>query len=139
MPFVNFYYYATSFLGSMVDEGEFPQLEAQAERLIDSVIGYAIKSGKIQTNSQMVQDLVKDAICSQIDYIGYYGQEVMLSGEKAGGFTVGKVSVQSGGSAELKAQNNSLCPMAKTLLEQTGLMFRGIPVVNEPFMPFPWG
>ena len=134
MPYVNYAYYVTQYLGSMVDEGEFPSAEAQSERIIDAVTGYAVKQKGLNGFPALIQNLVRDAVCAQIDYIGYYGSEVTLSGERSSGFTVGKVSVHGGSEASAKADDSMmLCPMAKMLLEQAGLLYRGVPVAQDPF------
>lgn len=139
MAYVNYAYYSGTYYGSMVTEAEFPAIEAQAERLIDAVTRYAVKEAGLDSFPASIQAMIQDAVCAQIDYFGYYGAEVALSGKGIDSFTVGKVSVSEGASTSLKARNNALCPMAQTILEQMGLLYRGIPVAAEPFLPFPWG
>lgn len=140
MPYVSYAYYEGEYMGDMVDEADFPSIEAQAERIIDVVTGYAIKREGFESFPEYIQNMIKDAVCAQIDYYGYYGVEISLSGKGIDSFTVGKVSVSEGSSASaFEARNNALCPMAQSILEQTGLLYRGIPVAAEPFLPFPWG
>lgn len=74
-------------------------------------------------------------------YFTQLGLETVLTGQAGQSFTVGKVSVSGGSLAECKctAAQLMISPATKALLEQTGLMYRGVSVYSDQFLnPF-WG
>ena len=80
----------------------------------------------------IVQTLYKLAICSQIDFIAENGLESITGGDdNGGGFTVGKVTVHAGKQAGSGGvMSASISPAATLYLEQSGLMYPGVPVVG---------
>ena len=124
MGVVDFNFYANVYHGE-AGQTAFPALCARAEDVVGALTHWvdfnAIKA-------PMMQLLYKKAICAQIDFFALNGVE-SLNDTGNGGFTVGKVSVhgkanqgESGGLAQ------SVSPMAKAYLEQTGLMNPNVPV-----------
>ena len=74
------------------------------------------------------QTLYRLAVCSQVDFLAFNGVESMSAGE-SDGFTVGKVRVDAkAASSAGGAMSASVSPAAKMYLEQTGLLYPGVPV-----------
>ena len=84
---------------------------------------------------------MKKAAAAQVLYYSELGLETVLTGQTGQSFTVGKVSVSGGGSSggNMTGAQLMISPLAKSLLEQTGLMFRGVHVCSGRYLnPF-WG
>lgn len=138
MALIDYAYYTGTWFGEL-PEDMFPQFEARAELAIDAVTGfYATKNNGIDTLPSWIQSLYKKAICSQIDYLHEQGLSVSVAGASESSFSVGKVSVTSGKNNEAKLGSTMIAPSAVGLLEQTGLLYRGVSVGIEPFAPYPW-
>ena len=79
----------------------------------------------------LIQTMYKLAICSQVDYLAANGIESLYDGEDTVGFSVGKVRVDGKAKASAGgAMSASISPAAISYLEQTGLMYPGVPVVG---------
>ena len=120
---VDWNYYITVYVGTEVDETSFPALSARAEDIVGAMTHWAVNDTNISTYPAMVQTLYKKAICAQVDYFALYGTEA-VQGELDHGWSVGKVSVSGKmnlGGTRKGALSESISPMAKAYLEQTGL------------------
>jgi hypothetical protein len=88
-----------------------------------------------------VQGLYRKAICAQVDALAINGLDsIAVQGGAAGGYTVGKVTVQAKAQAEAKAGTLSaaISPMAVSYLEQTGLLGPQVDTLPEPFITDWW-
>lgn len=131
---VDFAYYADVYMGSEADETSFPALCAHASDVIGAMTHWRATAGSIGGMPPFVQELVKKAVCAQVDYFALNGVE-SATGEDGRGFTVGKVRVDgaaasSSGAGVMAAH---IAPMAKMYLEQSGLMNPRVGVL--PDMP----
>ena len=138
MTYVDYNYYSSAYGGTLVSSTEFAAVEKAAERIIDAVTRFYIMDKGLSSFPEKMQTLIKNAVCAQIDYYGYYGLDVEVTGTAPTGFTVGQVSIHSSSGAGAE-HVSALCPMAKSMLEQTGLLSRMIGVAGEAFAPFPLG
>ena len=145
MAIVDYNYYTNTYLGETIAQADFPRYDANAERLIDfatshryeAVLDYYTAQG-FTTAASNLTSAYKSAICAQIEYYLANGLSVM-TGQAGEGFTVGKVSVNSGNGSTFATRGAAmLSPAAQMYLEQTGLLGRSIAVPCEPFAPFPW-
>lgn len=142
MAYITYEEYAALYGTPSVSEEEFAVYAQQASGLIDSVTQYRIvQRGGISALPSWMQELVRKAAAAQVLYFIQLGLETALTGQAGQSFTVGKVSV-SGGSlsnGNLTGAQLMISPQAQSLLEQTGLMFRGVHVCSDRFLnPF-WG
>lgn len=106
-------------------------MAARASDIIDSITQYRIvQCGGISALPPLLQELVKKATAAQALYSTQNGLETVLTGESGQGFTVGKVHVDgqkaTGSAGGNTAAQSMVSPLALTLLEQTGLMRRGV-------------
>ena len=127
---VDYQFYSESYIGDEADETSFPTLNAHASRIISAMTRWRVTEDTISEFSPIIQTQIKLAICSQIDYLAINGLESINSGD-SGGFTVGKVTVHNGSnSGTAGAMGVGVSPAAKLYLEQTGLLYPGVAVVQ---------
>lgn len=122
---VTYDWFTNTYLGLGVTEGDWPRIELRAEEAIDALTRGAL--GQFDSMPSDVQELVKKAICSQVEYFGAYSTEVGFKAEDEG-FTVGKVSVQ-GNAQEAEGSKMFYSPRAISFLERAGLLNRSVGVL----------
>lgn len=125
---VDFEYYSTVYMGTEADEASFPALCARA----GDVIGAMIRWKDPETLTAFQLTLYKKAVCAQVDYFAVNGLDSVAGGTDRG-FTVGKVSIsgKSGSDVVKKgAMNGNLSPLVIMYLEQSGLLYPGVPAVG---------
>lgn len=132
MGLVSYNYYSESYLGEPVPIADFPKYEKRAEGL---VLGLIRKTAtEVEAFPEDLQTRVMDAICAQIDYLWENGTGIATWGKASTGFTVGKVSVQAGGSAgALTGAKSMICPGVYVMLETTGLLNPAVATAAEPW------
>ena len=128
---VDFTYYKDTYMGTEADSTSFPALNAHASRVVGMMTRWQVDETNFSELPSIVQTLYKLAICSQIDFLAINGIDSLNDGEGSVGFTVGKVRVdgkaKSGAGGAMSA---NISPAALSYLEQTGLMYPGVPVVG---------
>ena len=142
MAYITYQEYTSIYGTPSISDQDFPIYAQQASDLIDSITQYRIvQCGGISALPAWMQELVRKAAAAQVLYFIQIGLETVLTGQTGQSFTVGKVSV-SGGSlsnGNLTGAQLITSPQTTALLEQTGLMFRGVHVCSDRFLnPF-WG
>lgn len=142
MAYITYAEYTALYGTPSVSEQDFPMYAQQSSNLIDGITQYRIvQCGGFSALPSWMQNLVREAAAAQVLYLTQIGLETVLTGQTGQSFTVGKVSV-SGGSlsnGNLTGAQLMISPQARALLEQTGLMFRGVHVCSDRFLnPF-WG
>ncbi len=141
MALVTFEYYRDTFLGEPIAEESFPRYELRAEELILGLIGRTeAEAEAFAENLPSLLTAIRKAVCAQVEYFLEYGIGVAIYGKEAGGgFTVGKVSVNNGGSTTAAASGarSMIAPAAYNYLERTGLLNPAVPVAGMP--PQYWG
>ena len=142
MAYITYDQYVDMYGTPPLDEEDFRVYAGIASELVDSITQYRIvQCGGVSALPPWIQELVQKATAAQVLYFTQIGLETVLTGQTGQSFTVGKVSV-SGGSlsnGNLSGTQLMISPQARALLEQTGLMFRGVHVCSDRFLnPF-WG
>ena len=128
---VDYTYYSTVYMGTEAAQASFPALNAHASRVIASMTRWQVNEDNFAELPSFTQTLYKLAICSQIDYFAVNGVESIYDGEESVGFSVGKVRVDGKAKASAGgAMSASISPAAISYLEQTGLMYPGVPVAE---------
>ena len=124
---VDYSYFTDSYLGIGVDNADFPRIEMRAEEAVDNLTRGALEN--FNSMPSAVQELVKKAICAQVEYYGAYSTEVGFKAEDEG-FTVGKVSVNgSSESSDGFGSKKFYSPRAISFLERAGLLGRTVGVL----------
>lgn len=129
------YYQET--LGEPIAVDDFHRYELRAEELILGLIRK--DEAAVAALPKPLLTAIRRAICAQIEYFQEYGVGVAVYGKEAGGgFTVGKVSVNNGGTtAGTTGARSMIAPAVYVYLERTGLLYPGVPTVGTP--PQVWG
>ena len=130
---VDYTYYTDTYKGNEVDQASFPALCAHASRMIGAMARWQVDESNIDDFPSLTQTLYRLAVCSQIDFLQMNGLDSVVGGEGMdSGFTVGKVTVHgksnSGVSGVMSA---NISPAAMLYLEQSGLMYPGVPVGGQ--------
>ena len=128
---VDFTYYKDTYKGTEADATSFPALNAHASRVIGSMTRWQVTEENFGELPSMTQTLYRLAICSQVDFLSINGVDSISGGEDAVGFSVGKVRVDGRNKSSAGgAMSASISPAAISYLEQTGLMYPGVPVAE---------
>ena len=93
--------------------------------------GNKVKEAGIENLPASVAELVRKAVCAQIEWYCYNGYESSVIGAVSGGFTVGKVSVGGGGKSSASGKNQYISPTCIAYLEQSGLLLGAVPVLDR--------
>lgn len=123
---VDYAYYSTVYMGTEADEASFPALCARAA----DVVGAMTRWVDPATLTGQTLTLYQKAICAQVDYFAVNGIDSVAGGSDTG-FTVGKVSVSGKSGSDLVrkgAMSGHLSPLVMMYLEQSGLLYPGVPV-----------
>ena len=128
---VDFCYYNSVYMGTEADQASFPALNAHASRVIAMMTRWQVDETNFDQLPSIVQTMYKLAICSQIDFLAINGVESISGGEESVGFSVGKVRVDGKAKSSAGgAMSASISPAAISYLEQSGLMYPGVPVAE---------
>ena len=128
---VDFQYYSETYRGTEADEASFPALNAHASRVIAMMTRWQVDETNFNQLPSFVQTLYRLAICSQLDFLAINGVDSMTDGEGSVGFSVGKVRVDGRSKSSAGgAMSASISPAAISYLEQSGLMYPGVPVAE---------
>ena len=128
---VDFTYYKDTYKGTEADATSFPALNAHASRVIGSMTRWQVTEENFGELPSLTQTLYRLAICSQVDFLSINGVDSISGGEDAVGFSVGKVRVDGRNKSSAGgAMSASISPAASSYLEQTGLMYPGVPVAE---------
>lgn len=118
--YVDYSYYKDTFLGKLESE-TFEKLSQDASFDIDRLTYGRIRKKGFEKLTEFQKELVRKAICYQVDFIHTYGEYFNIP---LTGFSIGDVSL----SLESGNTRNGITASNKTLdyLLQTGLMSRRI-------------
>lgn len=128
MAYVDFKYYIDTFHGEPVSESGFPALEQRAAELIEELTMYRLNEHAFDGMSSAMKEIVKKAICAEIEYIDANGGSDIDNGEGLQSATLGKFSYSSGAVAAGDGDSGGISmysPRAKRILVPTGLLYRG--------------
>lgn len=109
---------------------DFPVYAELASDMIDAVTRYKIQQGGLSALPAYIQKLIQKAAAAQVLYTYQNGLESTMTGQAGKGFTVGKVHVD-GGANEQTAAQMMISPAVGVYLEQTGLMERSVPCLDQ--------
>ena len=125
---VDYVYYSTVYMGSEADQASFPALCARAA----DIVGALTRWVDPDTLDSWTLALYKKALCAQVDFLALNGLDSVAGGPDTG-FTVGKVSISGKSGSDMVrkgAMASNLSPLVVMYLEQTGLMYPGVPAVG---------
>lgn len=125
---VDYVFYSTVYMGSEADQASFPALCARAA----DIVGALTRWVDPDTLDSWTLALYKKALCAQVDFLALNGLDSVAGGPDTG-FTVGKVSISGKSGSDMVRKGvmaANLSPLVQMYLEQTGLMYPGVPVVG---------
>ena len=117
-------YYKTVWGGDFGgSDEELTALLSRAEIIVNNAV---MMSGvTVETAPETLKNPLYSAVCAQADYIGENGGISALSEDNSGSVSLGKFSY-SGSSGGACGSACALCPQAVSLLECTGLLYKGV-------------
>lgn len=125
-------YYTNTYLGEPIKQADYPRFEKRAEDLILTLINRTAE--QVAAIDAATHTAVLNSICAQIEYLQEYGVGVATYGKEAGGgFTVGKVTVNNGGSEVAAGTRSMIAPAVYMYLERTGLLNPAVDTAPEPW------
>ena len=127
MPYVDYTFYRDTFQGRAADEAAFLECEIRACETIDNKTMYQVAQRGLSYYSAFAQDLIKKAVCAQIDYIVANGGVDSIDEQTGGSVSLGKFSYNTpNASQSTQTLSNTLCSSSINFLAPTGLLYRGI-------------
>lgn len=125
MSYVDETYYYDTFYGEPVDSADFPSLCERAGELIEELTLYRLTPATFLAMPETVQELVKKAVCAQIEYLYANGGADMDNGVGIQSATLGKFSYSGSAGANGSTEQSRFSPRAERILWPTGLTYRG--------------
>lgn len=124
MQYVNIDYYENTFMGEPVDIADFPVLEKRAAEVVEEMTMYRLTPLTFTAMPEPVKELVKMAVCAQIEYLDTNGGSDMDMGGDLQSAGLGKFNYTKSSGAG--GSNQSVyAPRAQRFLFPTGLLYRG--------------
>ena len=111
---VDFAYYTDTYKGTEADSTSFPALYAHASRIVSVMTRWQVTEETFPDFPSIVKTQIQLAICSQIDFLSINGLD----------------DRNSGSSGKSGAMSAYISPAATMYLEQTGLMYPGVGVLQ---------
>lgn len=118
-------YYKDTFRGEPVDPVDFPSLCERAGELIEELTLYRLTPVIFLAMPENVQNLVKKAVCAQIEYLDANGGADLDNGVGIQSATLGKFSYSGSAGANGSTEQSRFSPRAERILSPTGLTYRG--------------
>lgn len=125
MSYVDETYYSDTFHGEPVDPADFPSLCERAGELIEELTLYRLTPVTFLAMPETVQNLVKKAVCAQIEYLDANGGADLDNGSGIQSATLGKFSYAGSAGANGSTEQSRFSPRAERILWPTGLTYKG--------------
>ena len=132
MAYIDYAFFC-EYTGNGMEQTVFDNIVGIACDIVDSLTRYVVAQNGLSIFPEFIQTQFKKACAAECAYLNLYGVDAAFTGIGGQGFTVGKVSVgdtmrKGGGSMA-----NAVSPMVYSLLQPTGLLYRGTAVYSDPF------
>lgn len=125
MLYVTEDYYNDVFHGEPVGQAEFPSLCERAEEIVEEITMYRLTPGDVLVMPESLQQLVKKAICAQIEYLDANGGPDLDNGYELQSARLGNFKYTSGREKDIGSRQPVYAPRAMRILAATGLLYRG--------------
>lgn len=125
MAYVDEEYYKDTFHGESVDSADFPSLCARAGELIEELTLYRLTPLTFLAMPEDTQEIVKKAVCAQIEYLDANGGSDLDNGFGIQSATLGKFSYSGSSGVNGSTEQSRISPRAERLLWPTGLTYQG--------------
>lgn len=124
MNYIDKDYYTDTYKGETVSDTDFDKFNVRAQDIVDSLTGYQIPKIGFENFSDSVQELIKKAVCAQIEYFQVEGLEANITGL---GQSSGSVSISDfsySGQASSSRQSGRAAPSCLMYLQGTNLLVK---------------
>lgn len=118
-------YYHETFEGESVASADFSDLSRRAGEIIEEMTLYRLSEARFLKLPEETQDVVKRAVCAQIEYLDANGGASLDLWQGMSGGTLGKFSFSGITSANGSTKQSVYSPRAERILWPTGLTYRG--------------
>ncbi len=125
MSYVDEAYYNDTFYGEPVDSADFPVLCERAGELIEELTLHRLTPVTFLAMPETVQELVRKAVCAQIEYLDANGGADLDNEAGIQGATLGKFSYSGSAGVNGGTEQSRFSPRAERILWPTGLTYRG--------------
>ena len=125
MLYVDEPYYNDTYHGEPVDSADFPSLCDRAGEMIEELTLYRLTPVTFPAMPESVQDLVKKAVCAQIEYLDANGGSDLDNGAGIQSATLGKFSYSGSVGVNGSTEQSRFSPRAERILWPTGLIYQG--------------
>lgn len=125
MGYVTQEYYSDTFLGEAVDSADFPGLLERASEIVEEMTMYRLTPVTFLAMPEDVQERVRKAVCSQIEYLEANGGSDMDNGADLQSASLGKFSYTKASGSGNSSGQSIFAPRAQRILMPTGLLYRG--------------
>ena len=118
-------FYISVYGGVEVDHGLLTRLIKRASRDIESLTGFNLDFDNLSEKSQ---ELVRLAICAQVEFLAINGETASTVANDGGSFSIGSYSESSSGRNGTKSQipQSRYSASVKEYLLPTGLLYGGV-------------
>ena len=125
MAYVDEQYYNDTFQGEPVNSADFPSLCERAGEIIEELTLYRLTPLTFLVMPEETQNIVKKAVCAQIEYLDANGGSDLDNGFGIQGATLGKFSYSGSSGTNGSAEQSRFSPRAERILWPTGLTYIG--------------
>lgn len=125
MAYVDEKYYNDTFHGEPVASADFPSLCERAGEMIEELTLYRLTPLTLLAMPEDTQEIVKKAVCAQIEYLDANGGADLDNGVGIQSATLGKFSYSGSAGANGSTEQSRFSPRAERILWPTGLTYRG--------------
>jgi hypothetical protein len=107
--YIDLAYYRTDYLGiPVLDDTELTQLIKRASQTVDMLTGYVIAVDGFETYPQFVQDQIKLAVASQVEFLKTFGVTSSSFSSEPTNVSIGKFSYANGQKTSSRYASNLL-------------------------------
>lgn len=125
MSYVDEKYYREQFHGEPVDDADFPSLCARAIEMVEEMTMYRLSESRFSSMSDVIQERVKKAVCTQIEYLDANGGSDLDNGNDLQSAGLGKFNYTKSAGSNGDTSSCMYAPRALRYLAPTGLLYRG--------------
>lgn len=125
MKWIDQTFYMTDYGGVDIDSSEFTDIANASERVIDQLTQFRLSQKDLSSYPDIVQNMVKMAICAQIEYFYEMGSHTEAGMQTLQSASIGGFSFTNP-SSETTNKSMRVSNVAMEYLGFTGLMYAGI-------------
>lgn len=122
MSYIDKKYYDDEYSGEDIDNEHFERFNKRAEDVVNSLTDYQISKIGFDKLEPLQQELVKKAVCAQIEYFQVEGIEANITGISSASGSVSISGFSYSGQASSSRQTSRAAPSCLMYLDDAGLL-----------------